>query len=62
VARNAVMLAAGLCGPRRRGDRAIQLVTPYMGPVPDLQGLSPGDQSAGLGNIPGAVAAAVGLA
>ena len=42
VARNAVVLAAGLCGLAGAAISPIQLVTPVHGPVPDLQGLRPG--------------------
>jgi len=60
VARNAVMLAAGLCGLAGAAIAPIQLVTPYMGQFLIFKAFAL-VIIGGLGNIPGAVAAAVGL-
>jgi branched-chain amino acid transport system permease protein len=60
VARNAVVLAAGLCGLAGAAISPIQLVTPYMGQFLIFKAFAL-VIIGGLGNIPGAVAAAVGL-
>ena len=60
VARNAVVLAAGLCGLAGSAIAPIQLVTPYMGQFLIFKAFAL-VIIGGLGNIPGAVAAAVGL-
>ena len=60
VARNAVVLAAGLCGLAGAAIAPIQLVTPYMGQFLNFKAFAL-VIIGGLGNIPGAVAAAVGL-
>jgi branched-chain amino acid transport system permease protein len=60
VARNAVVLAAGLCGLAGAAIAPIQLVTPYMGQFLIFKAFAL-VIIGGLGNIPGAVAAAVGL-
>ena len=60
VARNAVVLAAGLCGLAGAAIAPIQLVTPYMGQFVIFKAFAL-VIIGGLGNIPGAVAAAVGL-
>jgi len=60
VARNAVILAAGLCGLAGAAIAPIQLVTPYMGQFLIFKAFAL-VIIGGLGNIPGAVAAAVGL-
>jgi branched-chain amino acid transport system permease protein len=60
VARNAVVLAAGLCGLAGAALSPIQLVTPYMGQFLLFKAFAL-VIIGGLGNIPGAVAAAVGL-
>jgi branched-chain amino acid transport system permease protein len=57
VARNAVILAAGLAGA---AISPIQLVTPYMGQFMIFKAFAL-VIIGGLGNIPGAVAAAIGL-
>ncbi len=60
VARNAVVLATGLCGLAGSAIAPIQLVTPYMGQFLIFKAFAL-VIIGGLGNIPGAVAAAVGL-
>ena len=60
VARNAVILAAGLCGLAGAAISPIQLVTPYMGQFMIFKAFAL-VIIGGLGNIPGAVAAAIGL-
>jgi branched-chain amino acid transport system permease protein len=60
VARNAVILAAGLCGLAGAAIAPIQLVTPYMGQFLIFKAFAL-VIIGGLGNIPGAIAAAVGL-
>jgi len=60
VARNAVILAAGLCGLAGAAISPIQLVTPYMGQFLIFKAFAL-VIIGGLGNIPGAVAAAIGL-
>jgi branched-chain amino acid transport system permease protein len=60
VARNAVVLAAGLSGLAGAALSPIQLVTPYMGQFLIFKAFAL-VIIGGLGNIPGAVAAAVGL-
>jgi branched-chain amino acid transport system permease protein len=60
VARNAVVLATGLCGLAGAAIAPIQLVTPYMGQALIFKAFAL-VIIGGLGNIPGAVAAAVGL-
>src|SRR6185503_13661336 len=60
VARNAVVLAAGLCGLAGAAIAPIQLVTPYMGQFLIFKAFAL-VIIGGLGNIPGAIAAAVGL-
>jgi branched-chain amino acid transport system permease protein len=60
VARNAVVLAAGLCGLAGAAIAPIQLVTPYMGQNVIFKAFAL-VIIGGLGNIPGAVAAAIGL-
>jgi branched-chain amino acid transport system permease protein len=60
VARNAMVLAAGLCGLAGAALAPIQLVTPYMGQFLIFKAFAL-VIIGGLGNIPGAVAAAVGL-
>jgi branched-chain amino acid transport system permease protein len=60
VARNAVVLAAGLCGLAGAAIAPIQLVTPYMGQFVIFKAFAL-VIIGGLGNIPGAVIAAVGL-
>jgi branched-chain amino acid transport system permease protein len=60
VARNAVVLAAGLCGLAGSAIAPIQLVTPYMGQALIFKAFAL-VIIGGLGNIPGAVAAAVAL-
>ena len=60
VARNAVVLAAGLCGLAGSAIAPIQLVTPYMGQFLIFKAFAL-VIIGGLGNIPGAVAAAIGL-
>jgi len=60
VARNAVVLAAGLCGLAGAAIAPIQLVTPYMGQFLIFKAFAL-VIIGGLGNIPGAVAAAIGL-
>jgi branched-chain amino acid transport system permease protein len=60
VARNAVVLAAGLCGLAGAAISPIQLVTPYMGQFLIFKAFAL-VIIGGLGNIPGAVFAAVGL-
>jgi branched-chain amino acid transport system permease protein len=60
VARNAVVLAAGLCGLAGAAIAPIQLVTPYMGQFMIFKAFAL-VIIGGLGNIPGAVAAAIGL-
>jgi branched-chain amino acid transport system permease protein len=60
VARNAVVLAAGLCGLAGAAIAPIQLVTPYMGQFVIFKAFAL-VIIGGLGNIPGAVAAAIAL-
>lgn len=60
VARNAVMLAAGLCGLAGAALAPIQLVTPYMGQFLIFKAFAL-VIIGGLGNIPGAIAAALAL-
>ena len=60
VARNAVILAAGLCGLAGAALSPIQLVTPYMGQFLIFKAFAL-VIIGGLGNIPGAVVAALGL-
>jgi branched-chain amino acid transport system permease protein len=60
VARNAVVLAAGLCGLAGAALSPIQLVTPYMGQFLIFKAFAL-VIIGGLGNIPGAVIAAVAL-
>jgi branched-chain amino acid transport system permease protein len=60
VARNAVVLAAGLCGLAGAAIAPIQLVTPYMGQFLIFKAFAL-VIIGGLGNIPGAVAAAIAL-
>jgi branched-chain amino acid transport system permease protein len=60
VARNAVVLAAGLCGLAGAAISPIQLVTPYMGQFLIFKAFAL-VIIGGLGNIPGAIVAAVGL-
>lgn len=60
VARNAVVLAAGLCGLAGAAISPIQLVTPYMGQFLIFKAFAL-VIIGGLGNIPGAVIAAIGL-
>jgi branched-chain amino acid transport system permease protein len=60
VARNAVILAAGLCGLAGAAISPIQLVTPYMGQFLIFKAFAL-VIIGGLGNIPGAVAAALAL-
>lgn len=60
VARNAVVLSAGLCGLAGAAIAPIQLVTPYMGQFLIFKAFAL-VIIGGLGNIPGAVVAAVAL-
>src|SRR5437660_4429476 len=60
VARNAVVLAAGLCGLAGAAIAPIQLVTPYMGQFLIFKAFAL-VIIGGLGNIPGALVAAIGL-
>jgi branched-chain amino acid transport system permease protein len=60
VARNAVVLAAGLCGLAGAAISPIQLVTPYMGQFLIFKAFAL-VIIGGLGNIPGAIVAAVAL-
>jgi branched-chain amino acid transport system permease protein len=60
VARNAVVLAAGLCGLAGAAISPIQLVTPYMGQFMIFKAFAL-VIIGGLGNIPGAIVAAVAL-
>jgi branched-chain amino acid transport system permease protein len=60
VARNAVILATGLCGLAGGAMSPIQLVTPYMGQFLIFKAFAL-VIIGGLGNIPGAIAAAVAL-
>jgi len=60
VARNAVVLAAGLCGLAGAAIAPIQLVTPYMGQFLIFKAFAL-VIIGGLGNIPGAIVAAIGL-
>jgi branched-chain amino acid transport system permease protein len=60
VARNAVVLAAGLCGLAGAAIAPIQLVTPYMGQFLIFKAFAL-VIIGGLGNIPGAVVAAIAL-
>ena len=60
VARNAVILAAGLCGLAGAAIAPIQLVTPYMGQFLIFKAFAL-VIIGGLGNIPGAIVAAVAL-
>ena len=60
VARNAVVLASGLCGLAGAAISPIQLVTPYMGQFLIFKAFAL-VIIGGLGNIPGAMAAAIGL-
>ncbi|SJZ84572.1 amino acid/amide ABC transporter membrane protein 1, HAAT family (TC 3.A.1.4.-) [Enhydrobacter aerosaccus] len=60
VARNAMILAAGLCGLAGSAIAPIQLVTPYMGQFLIFKAFAL-VTIGGLGNIPGAVVAAVAL-
>ena len=59
VARNAVVLAAGLCGLAGAAISPIQLVTPYMGQFLIFKAFAL-VIIGGLGNIPGAIVAAIG--
>jgi branched-chain amino acid transport system permease protein len=60
VARNAVVLAAGLCGLAGAAISPLQLVTPYMGQFLLFKAFAL-VIIGGLGNIPGAIVAAVAL-
>jgi branched-chain amino acid transport system permease protein len=60
VARNAMILAAGLCGLAGAAIAPLQLVTPYMGQALIFKAFAL-VIIGGLGNIPGAIAAAIGL-
>jgi branched-chain amino acid transport system permease protein len=60
VARNAVVLAAGLCGLAGAAIAPIQLVTPYMGQFLIFKAFAL-VIIGGLGDIAGAIAAAIGL-
>lgn len=60
VARNAVVLAAGLCGLAGAAIAPIQLVTPYMGQFLIFKAFAL-VIIGGLGNIPGAIVAALAL-
>jgi branched-chain amino acid transport system permease protein len=60
VARNAVVLAAGLCGLAGAAIAPIQLVAPYMGQFLIFKAFAL-VIIGGLGNIPGAIVAAIGL-
>jgi branched-chain amino acid transport system permease protein len=60
VARNAVVLAAGLCGLAGAAISPIQLVTPYMGQFLLFKAFAL-IIIGGLGNIPGAIVAGIGL-
>ena len=60
VARNAVVLAAGLCGLAGAAISPLQLVTPYMGQFLIFKAFAL-VIIGGLGNIPGAIVAAIGL-
>jgi branched-chain amino acid transport system permease protein len=60
VARNAVVLAAGLCGLAGAAIAPIQLVTPYMGQFLIFKAFAL-VIIGGLGNIPGAIVAAIVL-
>jgi branched-chain amino acid transport system permease protein len=60
VARNAVVLAAGLCGLAGAAIAPIQLVTPYMGQFVIFKAFAL-VIIGGLGNIPGAIVAAIAL-
>lgn len=60
VARNAMILAAGLCGLAGAAIAPIQLVTPYMGQFLIFKAFAL-VIIGGLGNIPGAIVAAIGL-
>ena len=60
VARNAMILATGLCGLAGAALAPIQLVTPYMGQFLIFKAFAL-VIIGGLGNIPGAIAAAVAL-
>ena len=60
VARNAVVLAAGLCGLAGAAISPIQLVTPYMGQFLIFKAFAL-VIIGGLGNIPGAIVAAIAL-
>jgi branched-chain amino acid transport system permease protein len=60
VARNAVILAAGLCGLAGAAVAPIQNVTPYMGQFMIFKAFAL-VIIGGLGNVPGAVVAAVAL-
>ena len=60
VARNAVVLAAGLCGLAGAAIAPIQLVTPYMGQFLIFKAFAL-VIIGGLGNVPGAVVAAIAL-
>jgi len=60
VARNAVVLATGLCGLAGAAIAPIQLVTPYMGQFLIFKAFAL-VIIGGLGNIPGAIVAAIGL-
>ena len=58
--RNAVVLAAGLCGLAGAAISPIQLVTPYMGQFLLFKAFAL-IIIGGLGNIPGAIVAGIGL-
>ena len=60
VARNAVVLAAGLCGLAGAAISPLQLVTPYMGQFLLFKAFAL-IIIGGLGNIPGAIVAGIGL-
>ena len=60
VARNAVVLASALCGLAGAAIAPIQLVTPYMGQFVIFKAFAL-VIIGGLGNIPGAIVAALGL-
>ena len=60
VARNAVVLASALCGLAGAAIAPIQLVTPYMGQFLIFKAFAL-VIIGGLGNIPGAIVAALGL-
>jgi branched-chain amino acid transport system permease protein len=60
VARNAVVLAAGLCGLAGAAVAPIQNVAPYMGQFMIFKAFAL-VIIGGLGNVPGAIVAAIGL-